>query len=91
MVLVPFNDFNSNSSIWFSHSLLFIYASGVFSHFFVVVVVVVVAVLAVPLDVLPFSVAFHHSSIGGPSEFLTFVQLFSGGPPLLVTEIFVIS
>ena len=74
---------------------------GVFPHFFVVVVIAVpfvvvvvvvsVAVPAVPLDVLPFSVVFHHSSVGGPSELLTFVQLFSGSPPLLITEIFVIS
>ena len=51
---------------------------GVFPHFFVVVVLFV----AVP-TVLPFSVAFHHSSVDGPSELLTFVQLFSGSPPLL--------
>ena len=51
---------------------------GVFPHFFVVVVLFA----AVPV-VLPFSVAFHHSSVDGPSELLTFVQLFSGSPPLL--------
>ena len=51
---------------------------GVFPHFFVVIVLFV----AVPA-VLPFSVVFHHSSVDGPSELLTFVQLFSGSPPLL--------
>ena len=54
---------------------------GVFPHFFVVVAVVVLFV-AVPA-VLPFSVAFHHSSVDGPSELLTFLQLFSESPPLL--------
>ena len=52
---------------------------GVFPHFFVGVVVLFVTVPAV----LPFSVAFRHSSVDGPSELLTFVQLFSGSPPLL--------
>ena len=59
---------------------------GVFPHFFVVVVVVILFV-TVPA-VLPFSVAFQHSSVDGPSELLTSVQLFSGSPPLLDYRIF---
>ena len=58
---------------------------GVFPHFFVIVVVFFFFFFfffAVPA-VLPFSVAFHHSSVDGLSELLTFVQLFSGSPPLL--------
>ena len=72
------NGFNSNSSIWFCHFSLFINACRSLSSFFFVVVLLV----AVPI-VLPFSVAFHHSSVDGPSELLTFVQLFSGSRPLL--------
>ena len=60
---------------------------GVFPHFFVVVVVVVVLFVAVPA-VLPFSVGFHHSSVGSPTEILTFAQLFSGSPSLWIIEIF---
>ena len=58
----------------------------VFPYFFVVVVLFV----AVPA-VLPFSIAFRHSSVGGPFELLTFVQLFSGSPPWLDYKNFVIS
>ena len=46
----------------------------VFPPFFIVAVVVLF--VAVPA-VLPFSFAFHHSSVDGPSELLTFVQMFS--------------
>ena len=56
---------------------------GVFPHFFAIVVVVVLVLFVAVPAVLPFSVAFHHSSVGGQSELLTFVQLFSGSPPLL--------
>ena len=70
--LVQFNDFNSNSSIWFCRSSLFINACRSLSSLFVVVVVVVVLSVAVPA-VLPFSVAFHHSSVDGPSELCTII------------------
>ena len=80
---MPFNDFDSNSSIWFCRSSLFINACRSLSSIFVFVIAFFVAVPAVPLDVPPFSVVFHHSSVDGPSELLSFVQLFSGSPSLL--------
>ena len=86
--IVQFNDFNSNSSIWFCHSSLFINACRSLSSFLCCCCCCCSFCCCHPA-VLPFSVAFHHSSVDSPSELLTFVQLFSGVLHYWIAEIFV--